>query len=60
MGADRRTREETGKWNRMTALRFQTGRRRQTSPASLWEKRAGKVQQKKSDGTMLVRSSYSA
>ena len=28
-----RTREETVKWNQMTALRFQTGRRHQTSPA---------------------------
>ena len=31
----RRTREEIVKWNQMTALRFQTGRRHQTSPASL-------------------------
>ena len=30
-----RTREETVKWNQMTALRFQTGGRHQTSPASL-------------------------
>ena len=28
----RRTREETAKWNQMTALRFQTGGRHQTSP----------------------------
>ena len=34
-GLDRRTREETAKWNQMTALRFQTGGRHQTSPASL-------------------------
>ena len=31
----RRTREEIAKWNQMTALIFQTGRRHQTSPASL-------------------------
>ena len=31
----RRTREEIVKWNQMTALRFQTGRRHQTSLASL-------------------------
>ena len=29
------TREEIGKGNQMTALRFQTGERHQTSPASL-------------------------
>ena len=34
-GLDRRTREETAKWNQMTALRFQTGGRHQTSPAFL-------------------------
>ena len=34
-GLSRRTREEIAKWNRMTALRFQTGGRHQTSPASL-------------------------
>ena len=34
-GLGRRTREEIAKWNQMTALRFQTGRRHQTSPASL-------------------------
>ena len=34
-GLGRRTREEIVKWNQMTALRFQTGGRRQTSPASL-------------------------
>ena len=31
----RRTREEIAKRNQMTALRFQTGGRHQTSPASL-------------------------
>ena len=31
----RRTREEIAKWNQMTALRFKTGGRHQTSPASL-------------------------
>ena len=35
-GPGRRTREEIAKWNQMTALRFQTGERHQTSPASLW------------------------
>ena len=34
-GLRRRTREEIAKWNQMTALRFQTGGRHQTSPASL-------------------------
>ena len=33
-GLGRRTREEIAKWNQMTALRFQTGGRHQTSPAS--------------------------
>ena len=35
IGLGRRTREEIAKWNQMTALRFQTGGRDQTSPASL-------------------------
>ena len=35
-GLGRRTREEIAKWNQMTALRFQTGGRHQTSLASLW------------------------
>ena len=35
-GLGRRTREEIAKWNQMTALRFQTGGRHQTSPPSLW------------------------
>ena len=34
-GLGRRTREEIAKWNQMTSLRFQTGWRHQTSPASL-------------------------
>ena len=34
-GLRRRTREEIAKWNQMTALRFQTGGRHQTSLASL-------------------------
>ena len=34
-GLGRRTREEIAKWNQMTALRFQTGGKHQTSPASL-------------------------
>ena len=34
-GLGRGTREEITKWNQMTALRFQTGVRHQTSPASL-------------------------
>ena len=33
-GLGRRTREEIAKWNQMTALRFQTGGRHQTFPAS--------------------------
>ena len=32
------TREEIVKWNRMTALRFQTGWKHQTSPSSLRDK----------------------
>ena len=35
-GLGRRTREEIAKWNQMTALRFQTRGKHQTSPASLW------------------------
>ena len=35
IGLGRRIREEIAKWNQMTALRFQTGGRHQTSPASL-------------------------
>ena len=34
-GLGRRTREKIAKWNQMTALRFQTGGRHQTSTASL-------------------------
>ena len=34
-GLGRRTREAIAKWNQMTALRFQTGGRHETSPASL-------------------------
>ena len=34
-GLGRRTREDIAKWNKMTALRFQTGGRHQTSPAYL-------------------------
>ena len=34
-GLGRRTREEIAKWNQTTALRFQTGGRHQTYPASL-------------------------
>ena len=34
-GLGRKLREEIVKWNQMTALRFQTGGRHQTSPASL-------------------------
>ena len=34
-GLGRQTREEIVKWNQMTALRFQTGGRHQTSPVSL-------------------------
>ena len=35
IGKGRREREEIVKWNQMTALRFQTGERHQTSLASL-------------------------
>ena len=35
LGLGGRNREETVKWNQVTALRFQTGGRHQTSPASL-------------------------
>ena len=34
-GLGRKTREEIGKWNQMTAQRFQTGGGHRTSPASL-------------------------
>ena len=34
-GPGRRIIEEIAKWNQMTALRFQTGGRHQTSPVSL-------------------------
>ena len=34
-GLGRRTREDVATWNQMTALRYQTGGRHQTSPASL-------------------------
>ena len=34
-GLGRRTREEIEMWNQMTAFRFQTERRHQTSPASI-------------------------
>ena len=37
LGRKTKTREEIVKWNQMTALRSQTGRRHQTSPASLRE-----------------------
>ena len=39
-GLGRRTREEIVKWNQMIALRFKTGGRHQTSPASL---RVGRI-----------------
>ena len=42
-GLGRRTREERAKWNQMTALRFQTGGRHQTSPASLRGSKRGYV-----------------
>ena len=44
-GLGRRTKEEIAKWNQMTALRFQTGGRHQTSPASL----RGLIEQDSSD-----------
>ena len=39
-GLGRRTREEIAKRDQMTALRFQTGGRHQTSPVSLRRERA--------------------
>ena len=42
-GLGRRTRQLIVKWNQMTALRFQTGGRHQTSPASLRGGRGGVV-----------------
>ena len=44
-GIDRRTREEIAKWNQMTALRFQTGGRHQTSLASLRGAKSARPQQ---------------
>ena len=44
MGVGRRTRNEIVKWNEMTALRFQTGGRHQTSPASLRGLQQGETQ----------------
>ena len=41
-GSSRRTTKEIVKWNQMTALRFQTGRRHQTSLASLQGVQSGK------------------
>ena len=35
-GLGKKTREEIVKWNQMTALRFKTGERHQTSLASHW------------------------
>ena len=43
-GLGRRTEEEIANWNQMTALRFQTGRRHQTSPASLRDFSEGQQQ----------------
>ena len=43
LGLGRRTRQEIVKWNQMTALRFQTGGRHQTSPASLWGTKESKL-----------------
>ena len=39
-GLGRGTREEITKWNQMTALRFQTGVRHQTSMACPWGQRS--------------------
>ena len=46
IGLGRRTREEIVNWNQMTALRFQTGGRHPTSPASLRELDTGTAQGK--------------
>ena len=40
-GLGRRTREKIAEWGKMAALRFQTGERHQTSPASLKEAGGG-------------------
>ncbi|WP_419582018.1 hypothetical protein [Thiolapillus sp.] len=50
-GLGRRTREEIAKWNQMTALRFQTGGRHQTSPASLRGIKGGKL--RKSESSLI-------
>ena len=50
-GLDRRTGEKIAKWNQMTALRFQTGGKHQTSPASLQGKEKRKEKIKKSKKT---------
>ena len=51
----RRTRKEIAKWNQMTALRFQTGGRHQTSPASLQGFDRGEGGPKKEEGVADVR-----
>ena len=54
-GLGRRTRKEIAKWNQTTALRFQTGGRHQTSPASLRGSLYKEVgSPKESDKTTLV------
>ena len=47
-GVGRRARKEIVKWNQTTALRFKTGGRHQTSPASL-RGRKGKVMGRESN-----------
>ena len=53
-GLGRRTREEIAKWNQMTALRFQTGGRHQTSPASL----RGEEEEEEEDMKQMPRKVY--
>ena len=52
IGLGRRTREEIVKWNQMTALRFQTGGRHQTSPAYLRGPTDRKTQTKQKRGIL--------
>ena len=53
----RRTREEIAKWNQMTALRFQTGGRHQTSTASLRGESRGQTIHDSKDMTISLRKS---
>ena len=50
-GLGRRTSEGIAKWNQMTALRFQTGERHQTSPSSLRRSTRGDITRITTDTT---------